>query len=1248
MERTTCVQILLGRQSGWQKKLSWAGRCSCRLNNNGETMPSVIEHASPLVVDAAALLLKVCCRGTRFDDAEFRYSGMHMRADGASFLLKFAAGAGLSYQFSAVLNAESAAAHLRLAIFPPEAIGTASSTGTATESSCQLPPAAQGLQSTDVVEMAFGIWAAPQHGQTWGEQHRCADLTRVGPPERGGCDGEYRYFAGQSFPTNHTWDWTAPFTAQYMLQITANCDVTFYDDPSQPGCAINADGIECEDDSVTRCLSTIGLTIRTIDRSVHVKHTFDVPVTQEVLNSIELQQQMADMFALQQQPAIVFPLSITPLDCELAENAERPSCQQVVDPGPGGGHRRRRLQTQIGADTDHTCPRSSFDTQDTAMRAACGFQSSDAANPFLQGQCPSLECARSVLPLLDNCAEHIAEFARHIGPEAAFYEALERSEMFADCQEMEQAAAQFASVQVEFRAPTLEVAEQMIAEHQQMVSEMFLPTSESVGRQHLCFGNPDASVGDGSGCGGRRQLDGEEIGVDVCAAKDEKIRQLEAELEKSRAETQAAVLRSAEKDQVIEQQTKVIERQAKTIEKQATENAFYQRLHRLRQNAFITQKVSDPTRRNQTAVGRRTQALGSGESALLRSARVGVARSVKACAVHPCELSDGICQNGGTCVEEVAEGGGAVPFECQCTPGFGGDRCEATLHPSSPTFADSNIITGTNRDAWEAHLHAWLGESKGDSEWALCYSSFLHPTDSASEFHSRCDAHSETLSVGTNQAGGVQRTFGGYAEHSWSVERCCLLNECSGVPVDDCVDSTATSNFIFRLGPRDSTKYDPVFTEQEWLAQGHSVAPFQYTYHNTAGDMYWPTWGSDGDLSFGSYHPLGSADDNQRLCRRSSFFGTAADEVCGGNNNWGETQLEVWYRVPPPLPDPNSDAFLQAQPEIAAHGWVRCFDSDVDDATTPVVFHENCDVFEETVTIAGNELGYTFGGYAEHSWSSDACCLDGANQCYPTSCVDQTAAANFIFGLAPGAPERFDYSGTAIGIHRYQQANPAYWPTWGQSGDLWIGRDGAPGAMGFCTQGGTYAGAPDQICGGGYDIGGGGPCTGLGCWGETRLVVWRIAPVMPSFTVNSGPCTLAEGGRCVGRWPGGYGPNENCAITVVGGGGGGGGDGAAGGVLGACPVFDTSTWSGSGDHLTLPDGSTHNGADCPVGAVLAAGQTLTWHSNCCYQGDNGNGLPQTVYGPGDPEHPYNEPVGFSCGPGCSYWGLAGGWQICFI
>ena len=117
----------------------------------------------------------------------------------------------------------------------------------------------------------------------------------------------------------------------------------------------------------------------------------------------------------------------------------------------------------------------------------------------------------------------------------------------------------------------------------------------------------------------------------------------------------------------------------------------------------------------------------------------------------------------------------------------------------------------------------------------------------------------------------------------------------------------------------------------------------------------------------------------------------------------------------------------------------------------------------------------------------------------------------------------------------------------------------------------------------------------------------------PYFKVLSGPCTtaLVDGHFCVGRWPGGYLPSEDCEIAVAGG----------AGALGPCPVFDINDLGG--DSLTLPDGSRHSRADCPAGAALAAGQRLAWHSDDGYQGENGNGLPQSSSGAG------------------------GGWQVCF-
>ena len=125
------------------------------------------------------------------------------------------------------------------------------------------------------------------------------------------------------------------------------------------------------------------------------------------------------------------------------------------------------------------------------------------------------------------------------------------------------------------------------------------------------------------------------------------------------------------------------------------------------------------------------------------------------------------------------------------------------------------------------------------------------------------------------------------------------------------------------------------------------------------------------------------------------------------------------------------------------------------------------------------------------------------------------------------------------------------------------------------------------------------------------------------FAVISGPCTVSEGGRCVGR-PEGYGPDEDCAITVVGG----------GGVLGPCPVFDTD----HGDSVTLPGGARHGDSDCPEGAALAPGDAIAWTSNAAHQGSvgapsgyNGNGCAAKG----------------TCGLPFSQHGLGGGWELCF-
>ena len=127
--------------------------------------------------------------------------------------------------------------------------------------------------------------------------------------------------------------------------------------------------------------------------------------------------------------------------------------------------------------------------------------------------------------------------------------------------------------------------------------------------------------------------------------------------------------------------------------------------------------------------------------------------------------------------------------------------------------------------------------------------------------------------------------------------------------------------------------------------------------------------------------------------------------------------------------------------------------------------------------------------------------------------------------------------------------------------------------------------------------------------------------MLPTFEVTSGPCTVSEAGRCVGR-PEGYGPSEHCTITV----------GVASGVLAPCRVFDTES---NFDYVTLPGDAEHGGSDCPAGVALAPGGAIVWTSEGGSQGsvtsygDNGCAAKGT------------------CGLPFSRDGLGGGWELCF-
>jgi hypothetical protein len=118
---------------------------------------------------------------------------------------------------------------------------------------------------------------------------------------------------------------------------------------------------------------------------------------------------------------------------------------------------------------------------------------------------------------------------------------------------------------------------------------------------------------------------------------------------------------------------------------------------------------------------------------------------------------------------------------------------------------------------------------------------------------------------------------------------------------------------------------------------------------------------------------------------------------------------------------------------------------------------------------------------AARPWHFTACCAVGANSCYGSLCEDHTAAEDFLFRLQPDAPQRFDP--IPGGNTEYQLVGPGWWPVWGVYGDLTMGYDGPPGgADGYCSQGSTYSGSPNEACGG-----------VIGTWGRTDMEAWRPA-----------------------------------------------------------------------------------------------------------------------------------------------------------
>jgi hypothetical protein len=112
---------------------------------------------------------------------------------------------------------------LRMAIFPPDSIGTASTDSgrpgqTDSHSCSEAVSGTGGGALDDVMEMPLGSWTSPTEGRkAYGELYGCDDTTHVGMNHT--CDGSYRHFPGQTFGNDAIFEWTCPFTANYFLQV---------------------------------------------------------------------------------------------------------------------------------------------------------------------------------------------------------------------------------------------------------------------------------------------------------------------------------------------------------------------------------------------------------------------------------------------------------------------------------------------------------------------------------------------------------------------------------------------------------------------------------------------------------------------------------------------------------------------------------------------------------------------------------------------------------------------------------------------------------------------------------------------------------------------------------------------------------------------------------------------------------------------------------------------------------------------
>ena len=129
---------------------------------------------------------------------------------------------------------------------------------------------------------------------------------------------------------------------EFDVLLSTPCVRSDYADPDRPDCTEDEDGVTCEDEAVESCASELGFSIQTVDRSVHVKRVFKLPVHAADMADEEKKALLADMFYRDAMPAVIFTTGIETHRCDDPANAEVPACT-AQEQG------RRRLQLGAGS-----------------------------------------------------------------------------------------------------------------------------------------------------------------------------------------------------------------------------------------------------------------------------------------------------------------------------------------------------------------------------------------------------------------------------------------------------------------------------------------------------------------------------------------------------------------------------------------------------------------------------------------------------------------------------------------------------------------------------------------------------------------------------------------------------------------------------------------------------------------------------------------------------------------------------------